>query len=145
MFGARKPPPFCPPNTTEMGTAGKGELSNGGQSWTEHFDLISEAAAAFKGRSHGARIRKTWLERGDSGVLIQPQLAESQLLKGGGWPAGCESRKQHMVLKAVKHGSGQPRDKFRVSRYRRCDDLVAGPIGLSERRRIVASSGGFSG
>jgi hypothetical protein len=67
-----------------MGTAGKVELSNGEQSWTEHFDVVSEAAAAFKSRSHAVTTYKTWLEHGDSGFLIQPQLADLQLLEGGG-------------------------------------------------------------
>jgi len=84
MFGARKPPPVCPSNTAGMGTAGKVELSNREQSWTEHFDVVNEAAAAFKSRSHAVTAHKTWLEHGDSGFLIQPQLAELQLLEGGG-------------------------------------------------------------
>jgi len=84
MFGARKPPPICPSNTAGMGTAGKVELSNGEQSWTEHFDVVSEAAAAFKSRSHVVTTHKTWLEHGESGFLIQPQLAELQLLESGG-------------------------------------------------------------
>jgi len=84
MIGARKPPPFCPSNTAGMGTAGKVELSNGEQSWTEHFDAVSEAAAAFKSHSHAVTTHKTWLEHGDSGFLIQPRLAELQLLEGGG-------------------------------------------------------------
>src|SRR5262249_21392548 len=84
MFGARKPPPFCPSNTAGMGTAGKVELSNGRQSWTEHFDLISEAAAACKSLGHAVTTEKSWLEHGESGFLIQPQLAELQLLEGSG-------------------------------------------------------------
>src|SRR5262245_14922934 len=84
MIGARKPPPFCPSNTAGMGTAGKVELSNGEQSWTEHFDLVSEAATALKSGGHAMTTHKTWIEHGDSGLLIQPQLAELRLLEGGG-------------------------------------------------------------
>ena len=84
MIGARKPPPFCPSNTAGMGTAGKVELSNGEQSWTEHFDVVSEAAAALKSQGHAVTTHKTWLEHGDSGFLIQLQLVELQLLEGGG-------------------------------------------------------------
>ena len=84
MFGARKPPPVCPSNTAGMGTAGKVEFTNGERSWTEHFDVVSEAAAAFKSRNHAVTTHKTWLEHGDSGFLIQPQLADLQLLEGGG-------------------------------------------------------------
>ena len=84
MIGARKPPPLCPSNTAGIGTAGKVGLSNGKRSWTEHFDVVSEAAAAFKSRGHTVTSHETWLEHGDSGFLIQPQLTELQPLEDGG-------------------------------------------------------------
>jgi Family of unknown function (DUF6348) len=85
MFGFRKqPPPLCPSNTGRMGTAGRVAFANAERSWTEHFDLVSQAADAFKSRGYSVTSHKTWLEHGDSGFAILPQLAEFQPLDSGG-------------------------------------------------------------
>jgi len=113
MIGARKPPPFCPSNTAGMGTAGKVELSNGEQSWTEHFDLVSEAATALKSGGHAMTTHKTWIEHGDSGLLIQPQLAELRLLEGGGVHTVTTMQVNHPTLIPTgvfeyQHSTGTP-------------------------------------
>lgn len=85
MFGSRKqPPPLCPSNTGRMGTAGTLELSSGGRSWTEHFDAVGQAAAAFESRGYPVTRLETWLEHRDSSFSLLPLLAEVQLLEGGG-------------------------------------------------------------
>lgn len=85
MFGSRKqPPPLCPTNADRLGTAGRVAFSNAARSWTEHFDLVKQAAAAFANHSHSVVSEQTWLEHGDSGFTILPQLGGFQPLEGGG-------------------------------------------------------------
>jgi hypothetical protein len=98
MFRARKRPPLCPSNTSGLGAAGKVALSNGEQNWTEQFDVVTEAAAAIKSRGHTVTSHKTWLEHGDSELLIQPQLAELQPLEGGGVRTATTMQVNHPTL-----------------------------------------------
>jgi len=84
MFKSRKPPPLCSSNGGKLGITGEVAFSNGSRSWTERFDLVNEAAAAFKSRGYAVTAHKTWLEHGDSGFAIQPQLGGMQPLDDGG-------------------------------------------------------------
>jgi hypothetical protein len=67
-----------------LGTAGEVAFSNANRSWTERFDLVDAAAAAFKSRGHAVAACETWLEHGDSGFTIQPLLVNLQPLEDGG-------------------------------------------------------------
>jgi hypothetical protein len=79
MAESRKPPPLCPSNSNKLQPTGEVGFSNAKRTWTERFDLTTEAAAVLKARGHAVTAYKTWLEHGDSGFVIQPQL-------GGIWP-----------------------------------------------------------
>jgi hypothetical protein len=83
MSESREPPPLCPSNT-RGGTSGEIEFTRGSRTWTERFDLVDVAAAALKRQGHAVTAHKTWVEHGDSGFTIQPQLGMMQLLERDG-------------------------------------------------------------
>jgi hypothetical protein len=84
MSESREPPPLCPSNSDRLGTGGEVAFSNGNRSWTERFDVVTEAAAALRSRGYAIIAHEKWLEHGDSGFTIQPLFHGMQLLDDGG-------------------------------------------------------------
>lgn len=99
MFGLRKqPPPLCPSNTGRMGTGGQVNFGNGTRTWTEHFDVVALAAAALDKSGHRVSSHKSWLEHGDTGFILQPQLVDMQILDKGGIRTATTVQVNHPTL-----------------------------------------------
>jgi hypothetical protein len=87
MFGFGKrsaPAPTRRKSNPGITAEGKVAFSNGGRSWTEHFNTVTLLASVLKEKGHSAQKEKTWLVEKISGFVLLPQLVELQPLDSGG-------------------------------------------------------------
>jgi len=63
---------------------GKVELESEGRRWTEEFGVVRSAAGVLEELGHSVTSFETWLQHGDSGLVLLPRLVDAQPFEGGG-------------------------------------------------------------
>jgi hypothetical protein len=76
--------PAPKPRNPGIGTTARVAFANGERSWTEEIDVVEAAARALTQCRHSVTSHGPWLEHGDSGFVIRPQLVEIHPLDNGG-------------------------------------------------------------
>lgn len=91
------PPPMLKANPG-LTTGGRVHLTNANRSWTEEFDVVDILAQVMKQNGYEVTSHNTWLEHPDSGMVIQPQLAELKPVHDGGMQTVTTIQVNHVKL-----------------------------------------------
>jgi Family of unknown function (DUF6348) len=78
--GAPKPSKANP----GIGTTARVAFANSARSWTEEIDIVEAAARVLGQQGHAVTSHKTWLQLGETGLIVQPQLVSVRPLDKGG-------------------------------------------------------------
>jgi hypothetical protein len=131
LFGKHEeqvPEPQTSDANPGVGTEARFDFSNGERRWTEEVNVVHLAARTLDRFGYAMTDHGSWLEHPESGIIIQPLLADAQVLEAGGVRTVTTVETSHPVLVPdgvfeYQHGAGDTVAESILTGFDQCVQL----------------------